>query len=197
MCTFVGALAALTPERKAMGIAFTIVGPFFVGFIELASLSLAPLFCKASDIGLASGLLSSIRSAGSSVSVAIYVAILNNRLATTLTENISSVAPGAGIPDDKIPSLVAAVQAGTLAKVPGLSSAMLAAVNKIVPTAYSQAFKTVYLASLAFGGIAILSSLFSKDVQKHLTDKVERKMRRRDEHTAVEEPKTDVESKTD
>lgn len=198
MCTFVGALAALTPERKAMGIAFTIVGPFFVGFIELASLSLAPLFCKASDIGLASGLLSSIRSAGSSVSVAIYVAILNNRLTTTLTENINSIAPDAGIPDSKIPSLVAAVQAGTLAKVPGLTAAMQAAVNRIVPTAYSQAFKTVYLASLAFGGIAILSSLFSKDVQKHLTDKVERKLHGRNGDSAVEDTKmVEVESRAE
>jgi hypothetical protein len=191
MCTFVSALAALTPERKNMGIAFTIVGPFFVGFIELASLSLAPLFCKASDIGLASGLLSSIRSAGSSVSVAIYVAILNNRLATTLVDNISSVAPEAGIPRDRIPAIVAAVQAGTLAKVPGISPAMQAAVSKVVPTAYSQAFKTVYLASLAFGGIAILSSLFSKDVQKHLTDRVERKLHGGQKQTTVEKSKTE------
>ena len=197
MCTFVGALAALTPERKAMGIAFTIVGPFFVGFIELASLSLAPLFCKSSDIGLASGLLSSIRSAGSSVSVAIYVAILNNRLATTLTQNIEAVAPGAGIPIDKIPAIVKAVIAGSLAKMSGLNSTMLNAVTGIVPTAYSQAFKTVYLASLAFGGIAIVMSLFSKDVQKHLTDKVERKMHGRRVNKASPDTKTEFGSKAD
>ncbi|EPE02852.1 trichothecene efflux pump [Ophiostoma piceae UAMH 11346] len=197
MCTFVGALAALTPERKGMGIAFTIVGPFFVGFIELASLSLAPLFCKGSDIGLASGLLSSIRSAGSSVSVAIYVAILNNRLSTTLTQNIEAVAPGAGIPEDEIPAIVKAVIAGSLAKMSGLNSAMLNAVTGIIPTAYSQAFKTVYLASLAFGGIAIVMSLFSKDVQKHLTDKVERKMHGRRVNKALPDTKKEVDSKTD
>lgn len=177
MCAFVGALAALTPERKNMGIAFTIVGPFFVGFIELASLALAPLFCKASDIGLASGLLASIRSAGSSVAIAIYVAILNNRLSTTMVENIRAIAPEAGIPSAQIPAIAAAAQAGNLDELPGIRPAILAAVSKIIPTAYSQAFKTVYLASLAFGGIAILSSLFSKDVQEHLTNKVERKLR--------------------
>lgn len=191
MCTFVSALAALTPERVKMGIAFTIIGPFFVGFIELASLSLAPLFCKASDIGLASGLLSSIRSAGSSVSVATYNAILTNRLATTLVANINSIAADAGIPDDKIPAIVAAIKTGTIAKVPGLTPEMQAAVTQVVPTAYSQAFKTVYLASLAFGGIAIISSLFSKDVQEHLTDKVERKLHGRQKEVIVEEPGTE------
>jgi len=62
-------------------------------------------------------------------------------------------------------------------------------VNGVVPTAYSQAFKTVYLASLAFGGIAILSSLFSKDVQKHLTDKVERKLHGGQTQATVEKSK--------
>jgi hypothetical protein len=52
-----------------MGIAFTIIGPFFVGFIELVSLAVVPLFYKPADIGLASGLLASIRSAGGSIAV--------------------------------------------------------------------------------------------------------------------------------
>ncbi|KAF2104228.1 TRI12-domain-containing protein [Rhizodiscina lignyota] len=82
MVGFVAALAAFTPSTLKMGIAFTMIGPFFVGFIELASLALAPLFCKAADIGLASGLLASIRSAGGLIAVAVYVTILNNRLAT-------------------------------------------------------------------------------------------------------------------
>lgn len=64
MVAFVSSCASLTPSTKDMGVAFTILGPFFVGFIELAALSLAPLFCKAEDIGLSSGMLASIRAAG-------------------------------------------------------------------------------------------------------------------------------------
>jgi hypothetical protein len=60
----VSACASLTPSTKAMGIAFTILGPFFVGFIELAAISLAPLFCKAEELGVSSGMLASIRAAG-------------------------------------------------------------------------------------------------------------------------------------
>ncbi|KAI0839239.1 trichothecene efflux pump [Hypoxylon sp. FL0890] len=176
MVAFVGACASLTPETLNAGIAFTIVGPFFVGVIEVCALALAPLFCRPVDIGLASGLLASIRSAGGSIAVAVYSSILSNRLATTVPANVGPAAIAAGLPAEEVPSLVAAVLGSQLASFPGLTPEIQAAVASVLPTAYSQAFKTVYLASLGFGGIAIVGCLFSKDAQKHLTDKVERKM---------------------
>jgi len=176
MVGFVAALAALTPETKNTGIALTIIGPFFVGFIELVSLALAPLFCRPADIGLASGLLASIRSAGGSVAVAVYSSILANRLATTLPAAVGPAAIDAGLPSSQVAALVAAAQAGTLAKFPGITPAIQTAVTAAMKIGYTQAYKTVYLASLGFGGIAIIGCLFSKDAQKHLTNKVERKM---------------------
>ena len=173
MVGFVAALAALTPEKKDMGIALTILGPFFVGFIELTSLALAPLFCRAEDIGLASGLLASIRSAGGSIAVAVYSSILSNRLLTTIPANIVPAVEQAGLPASQVPALLTAYKAGN---VTAYSSAVQAAVAAADPVAYTQAFKTVYLASLGFGGIAIIGCLFAKDAQKHLTNKVERKM---------------------
>jgi hypothetical protein len=176
MVGFVAALASLTPETKSTGIALTILGPFFVGFIELASLALAPLFCKPADIGLASGLLASIRSAGGSIAVAVYSTILQNRLQTTLPANIGPVAIAAGLPIGQVPALVAAAKAGKLVAFPGITEQITSAVTGVLPEAYAEAFKTVYLASLGFGAIAIVGCLFAKDAQKHLTDGVARKM---------------------
>ncbi|KAK0388942.1 hypothetical protein NLU13_2519 [Sarocladium strictum] len=173
MVGFVSALAALKPSDKDLGVALTILGPFMVGFIELASLALAPLFCKAEDIGVASGLLASIRSAGGSVAVAVYTTILSNRLATTIPGNLIPAATAAGLPQSAIPQLLAAVPKKDFSSFP---SAVQEAVRGALPYAYAEAFKTVYLASLGFGGIAIIGCLFSKDAQMHLTDKVERKM---------------------
>ncbi|KAG7130845.1 Trichothecene efflux pump TRI12 like protein [Verticillium longisporum] len=176
MVGFVGALASLTPETKNTGIALTIIGPFFVGFIELAALALAPLYCKPADIGLASGLLASIRSAGGSVAVAVYTTILANQLSTTIPSNIAGPAIEAGLPANQVGALAAAVRAGKMATFPGITDSIQEAVRSVLPIAYSQAFKTVYLASLGFGGIAIVGCLFLKDAQKHLTDRVERRM---------------------
>lgn len=173
MVGFVSALASLTPGDKNTGIALTILGPFMVGFIELASLALAPLFCAAQDIGLASGLLASIRSAGGSIAVTVYTTILRNRLTTTIPNNVIPAAEQAGLDADNIPALLAAVPKRDFGN---FTQAVQDAVNVAVPNAYAQAFKTVYLASLGFGAIAIVGCLFSKDAKKHLTSKVERKM---------------------
>jgi hypothetical protein len=173
MVGFVSSLASLTPSDKDTGIALTILGPFFVGFIELASLALAPLFCRAQDIGLASGLLASIRSAGGSIAVAVYTSILSNRLTTTIPNNVIPAAENAGLPEGRVADLLAAVTAKNLTSFP---EDVQVAVAGALPNAYAQAFKTVYLASLGFGAIAIIGCLFSKDAKEHLTDKVERRM---------------------
>lgn len=67
MATFVAALACLTPHNLNVGIALTFLGPFCVGVVEVSALSLAPLFCPPQDLGLASGLLGTIRTGGASI----------------------------------------------------------------------------------------------------------------------------------
>ena len=176
MVGFITSLASLTPDSLNAGLALTIIGPFFVGFIELVALALAPLFCAPSEIGVASGLLASIRSAGGSVAVAVYSTILSNRLLTTIPANVGPAALDAGLPQSQVSDLIAAARANALDAVPGITQDIIDAVNRAMPYAYAQAFKTTYLASLGFGGIAMIGCLFVKDSQKHLNDTVERKM---------------------
>lgn len=171
MVAFVVSLASLTPDTKSAGIALTILGPFWVGFIELSSMALAPLFCKPEDIGLASGMLASIRAAGGSIAVAVYETILTNRLSTTLPAVVGAAAVAAGYPESDVATLAAAIKSGTWTTLPGLSDPIKAAITSAIPTAYGQAFKTVYLASLGFGGIAIIGAICTKDATKLLTDK--------------------------
>jgi hypothetical protein len=170
MVAFVSGLAGLTPATRDMGTVFTIIGPFAVGFIELAAMSLAPLFCKPEDIGFASGMLASIRSACGSIAVAVYTTILTNRLTSTLTSDVGPAAVSAGLPESQVPALVAAIKGSTWAKFPGLTDSIRDAVQGQIPFAYAAAFKTVYLASLGFGFLAIVGSIMTKDPRKHLND---------------------------
>lgn len=138
-------------------------------------MALAPLFLKPADIGAALGLLASIRSAGSSIALTVYIAILNNRLSQSLPNVVGGAAVDAGLSPNRIPDLLSAISSGTLDEL-GLSNRIINAVTTALPNAYASAFETVYLASLGFGAIAIVGSLLSKDARKHLTDKTERKM---------------------
>jgi hypothetical protein len=110
----------------------------------------------------------------------IYVSILTNRLATTLPANVAPAASKAGLPTAALPALFAALAAGTpkaLEAVPGINPTIIAVVGDAVKTAYSQAFKTVYLTSIAFGGMAIIAALFVTSIDNLLTDFVARKIR--------------------
>ena len=121
--------------------------------------------------------------------MAVYSTILTNRLSTTIPSVVGGAALDAGLPEAQLPEVLAAVSAGTIAQVPGITQSVLSSIAQALPTAYGQAFKTVYLASLGFGGIAIIGSLLTVDPKKHLTDKVERRMHGRGLGKEVEKSK--------
>jgi hypothetical protein len=68
--------------------------------------------------------------------------------------------------------------AAALETVPGITPTILEALAEAVKHAYSHAFEIVYLSSLAFAGIAIVASLFVVDVDKYMTDFVNKTVHR-------------------
>ncbi|CAK7232396.1 hypothetical protein SBRCBS47491_008255 [Sporothrix bragantina] len=179
MAGFVAGLAALTPNNLNLGIALTFLGPFCVGVVEVSALSLAPLFCRPEDLGLASGLLGTIRTGGASIATAIFTSVLSTRKAETIAAAVTSAAEADGFDMANIKTLIAAAIAGTLAKVPGITPELTASIKDALPGAYAAAFKTVYLVSLAFGGLAVAASLLTKNAAPLLTKTVSRKLQTR------------------
>jgi hypothetical protein len=86
----------------------------------------------------------------------------------------------AGLPSADLPALFAALATGTataMEAVPDITPTVIAAVGDAVKVAYSQAFKTVYLTSIAFGGLSIIAALFITSIDDLMTDFVARKIR--------------------
>lgn len=67
MVSLIAALAAQGLDGLLLGTVLTSFGPVFSGLIESISLGLAPLFCPPQDLGLAAGMLGTIRSAVASI----------------------------------------------------------------------------------------------------------------------------------
>lgn len=86
------------------------------------------------------------------------------------------VAKQAGFNPENAAALAAAARSGDMSKVPGITTEVVRAVTAVLPDAFAKAFQTVYLASLAFGGIAIISSLLTRNAAPYLTDEVARKL---------------------
>lgn len=128
--------------------------------------------------------------------MSIYVAILDRRLAVTIPHDVAEAAVSAGLPSGSVPDVLTAITNGTAAAmsaVPGINGAIEAAVTNGLKTAYAASFSTVYLASIGFGGIAIIASLFTKDIDKHLTNFVSRRIN----GTVATEMPADVKEKLD
>jgi hypothetical protein len=87
---------------------------------------------------------------------------------------VSSSVVAAGFPSENLPQLFQAVAKGTAASldaVPGMSSAVRAALVAAQKRVYSTSFATVYLTSLAFGGIALITCFFTtNDIDAYFTN---------------------------
>ncbi|CAK7231301.1 hypothetical protein SBRCBS47491_007883 [Sporothrix bragantina] len=176
---FIGMLAAVNADRKALAIAGTVIGSFFVGYVELVTLTCAPMACAAEDIGLATGVLSSIRAAGGSLATAIYVTILDNKLDSYMPKDISAAALDSGLPESSLDAFVPAFTAGNttaLDAIPGVNSTILDAAALGLQQAYASSFKVVFLATIAFGACATIAALFAPNMEDKMTDEVARKL---------------------
>lgn len=112
-------------------------------------------------------------------SAAIYVAILDNRIAVNLPTDVADAVIPAGLPSSSLVAFLEALSstdADALTSVPGVTPSIIAIGLNAVKTAYSESFRTVFLASIAFGGLAVVAALFSVNVDKELNNAVAAKL---------------------
>jgi Fungal trichothecene efflux pump (TRI12) len=67
VCAFVGSLGSINQTNRSQTVALLIIGCVGVGYVEVLALSSVALVWEPEDIGLCTGILGSIRSAGGSV----------------------------------------------------------------------------------------------------------------------------------
>jgi len=65
-----------------------------------------------------------------------------------------------------------AQNATAVSEVPGISPAILLAAEGAFQDSYVEGFRRVYLVSIAFGGAAVLASLFLGDIRKFMVSRV-------------------------
>ena len=81
----------------------------------------------------------------------------------------------AGLPLSEIPALIGALvaqNATAVGEIPGLTPAILLAAEGGIQDSYVEGFKRVYLVSIAFGGAAVIASLFLGDIKKYMVSRV-------------------------
>jgi hypothetical protein len=188
MIAFTVGLTFSTANTRAMSIACAFLSGIGTGLVEVIAVMIAQVGSDANNIGLIVGLLGSARSVGGSVSQAIYVTVLQNKLGTSLPDYVSAAAVKAGLPQSSLPQLFAAMATGSAQaykSVPGITPGIITAAMAAQQNAYAYSLKYVYYAALAFGGLGfIFACCIVPNVDKEMTGFVAKKIQ--GVHTANE-----------
>ncbi|ORY11695.1 fungal trichothecene efflux pump [Clohesyomyces aquaticus] len=189
-----GSMATCGVGTMARASALLSIGVFFIGWTEGLAITIVTLTAKDQNaLGTASGVAGSIRFLISSIAATVYSVILSNRLTQTIGSQVPAAVVGAGLPASSVPGFIAAFAVGASAfqKVPGITPQILAAGSSAYKTANADAYRTVFLANIAFSGVAIICSLLLPNVDHLLTSQVATTLHqgRDEDHIAGEQTK--------
>jgi hypothetical protein len=134
------------------------------------------LLYEAQDIGLATGILGSIRAVGGAVAQALYVSILMNKVSTYIPEYVVPAATNAGLPASSLPALFAGITAGNFTAVPGITPDIIATTSAAVTHAYLSSFHVVFYATIPFGCLLIFFACLTPNFEKYLSQNVAKRL---------------------
>ncbi|KAL9566692.1 hypothetical protein ACKAV7_009129 [Fusarium commune] len=174
--TFITSICSLSPDRWANTIAFGLIACTAVGYIENVAVTCVTLLWEPQDIGLASGILGSIRALGGAIAQALYVSILSNELTRKMPEYVTPAATKSGLPTKSLPSLFEAINKGDYSGVPGINKAIIDSVGDAIVKAYTNSLHYVFYATIPFSCIMLVAACLVPDVKKFLTYNVAKRL---------------------
>jgi len=171
-----GCAATVTPDNKSTQLAIIYLGCVFIGWNEGLCLNNATILVQDQrEVGVAGGTSGCVRSVISAVLTAIYVSILTNRPTTTIPEVVPPALVNAGLPATSVADFLAAITAGTpdaFADISGITDAIIAVGLRAYKVANADAYRTVYLSTIAFSALAVLLTWFAPNTEKYMTGQV-------------------------
>jgi MFS family permease len=173
---FLACAATVTPDNKATQIALIYIGCVFIGWNESICLSNCAILVRDQRaVGEAGGASGSVRSIISSISQAVYLSVFTNRLTATIPADVPPALIQAGLPVESVAPFLAAITAGTadaFAAVSGATSDIIAVGLRAYKEANADAYRTVYLVTIAFSSIAIILTWFAPNTDHLMTGQV-------------------------
>lgn len=147
-----------------------------MGIIDNITFPGVTLLWEPQDIGLATGVLGSIRGMGGAVAQALYVSVLDNQAKQSLAKNVPVAAEGAGLSAKALPAVFAGIATGNFSAVPGITPKIEAAIGGAIVESYTTGFQMVFYATIPFTILLVLAACFVPDMEKYLHHNVAKKL---------------------
>jgi hypothetical protein len=175
---FVASLASIGPDTHAQCIILGVMGTVFIGYVDNITFPGVTLVFEAQDIGLATGVLGSIRAVGGAVAQALYVSILTTKATKFVPEYVAPAVTAAGLPASSLPAFFAGLTSGNFTAVPDVTPEMIAIGATQSSRAYFDAFHYVFYATIPFGVLLFAAAFFIPNMEKFLTSNVGKRLQR-------------------
>lgn len=172
MTSGIAALATVTPSTPARGMGLSFFGGLGTGGLLLPAATILTIISPDEVIATITAATVSIRLVGASIGYSVYFNVLQNKLAAVLPTNVGGAAALAGLPASEIPGFLGAFLTGNTTAISSYPLAVLGAAQVALKESYTEAFRLVYLVSIAFGASAIIACLFLGDIKKFMVDRV-------------------------
>jgi hypothetical protein len=143
MTFFGGLLAYITPEREALGIAFSFLAAMFYGYAQYLTIAYIQFGADQVELGIAGGLAGVARYAGGAVAVTTFETILISVQQPYAAKHVIAAAEAAGASPKVAQNVLAALPLGTAAleKVKGLTTKIATAAGAAFVESYVQGVK--------------------------------------------------------
>jgi len=175
MTIFGGLLALATPNNKGMMMAFVFITQGAYGWAQTLSITWIQFGTDQVELGISGALAGVARWTGGALSSSIYLAILNNVQASKAASLVPAAAMANGADSTTASALLKAIPLGAaaIANVTGTTTAMVEAAGAAFVESYVIGLRTICLASIGFGVVAIICCCLSNDIGPKMTPKIE------------------------
>lgn len=173
---FVSALASINEDTHNAFLAFGILGCVAIGYVDNITFPGVTLVIEPQDIGLATGVLGSLRGFGGVVAQALYTSILSTKLGVYLPEYVAPAAVAAGLPSSSLPTLFAGITAGNFTGIPNITPEIITVVLNETRRAYTDAFHIVFYATIPFSVLLVASAYFVPNMEGVLNSNVAKRL---------------------
>ncbi|EEU33362.1 uncharacterized protein NECHADRAFT_30516, partial [Fusarium vanettenii 77-13-4] len=149
-----------------------------IGLVSIVPLSMvsAQLATSPELITLVSGLITTARSLGGAVGLAINNAVLTSTLEKELPKKVSAAALPLGLPPSSLPALIdglASQRKDAVAAVPGISPEIAQAAIGAMKRAYLVAFRNAWIVSASFCGLLVITACFIKEQRDEFDTRID------------------------
>lgn len=171
-----GSLAAAGLDNIKAVYGILLIAGLGVGGIVVPASMITTIICPSEIIATVTALTIAIRIVGGAIGYAIYYNVFVAKLVPLLTEIVGGACVQAGIHDGKIIGAIIGLTGeslvGEIRYLPGVSEEAWGQIVVAGQMAYSTTYPWVYYCSVAFGGVAVLASLFLGDLSDVMDDTV-------------------------